>query len=680
MSVKKLAIHIVGAHETNYPWGFENKLIPALKAMGHQVIATDFRKVGASLAEKLKQPANLILVCNGAGIPPQLISALPVPKALWWAELLGSLRANDPESETRRRLLAQNIRAYDFVFIHDEAGVDVARQMGADNVHFLSTAAVVPSIHQKLELQKSIDVGFVGHITPRRQRILDQISNQRQVEVKDIWDPAELNRFFNACRIVLNIHLSDLPNTETRLCEAMGAGSFLLSEELSSPRLFTDKKHLGIWPSNDTDNLLRQIDDYLSHEEEREIIAAQGCAYVHSEHTIQRRLEELIHTIGLDSHRTWSGFSLGVPHNQKGEITCSLDAYYQDVASRIVRFNNKTDSYPNQKTGKLRIFAAYAHVNWEDHNFKPALEAFGEVVHFSWNFNAQYHSEWHASGKRIMNENMLNTIKMHHAQKPFDVFFGYLSGRTVFPETIREINRMGIKTLNISLDDRLKFEGMQEPSGYSGQIDIAPEFSLCWTTTHEAVQKYQTAGARAIYLPPGANPDIFRPLSLQRDIDLSFIGQKYGQRPRLIEFLHQKRLSVQTYGKGWESGEIDLEEMIRLYSRSRITLGFGTVGETEDVFCIKGRDFEAPMSGAFYLTQYHQELLPFFQMDKEIVCYHDWVDLVDKANYYLAHPKQTEAIRKAARQRSLAEHTWKRRFEKVFRQMGVIDKTIVYSG
>ena len=34
------------------------------------------------------------------------------------------------------------------------------------------------------------------------------------------------DRLFNRAKIVLNLHLSELANTETRLCEAAGAGAF----------------------------------------------------------------------------------------------------------------------------------------------------------------------------------------------------------------------------------------------------------------------------------------------------------------------------------------------------------------------------------------------------------------------------------------------------------------------
>jgi spore maturation protein CgeB len=86
---------------------------------------------------------------------------------------------------------------------------------------------------------------------------------------------------------------------------------------------------------------------------------------------------------------------------------------------------------------------------------------------------------------------------------------------------------------------------------------------------------------------------------------------------------------------------------------------------------VRLRDFEATMSGAFYLVEYFEELTEFFVPDAEIVCFHDAADLVDKARYYLAHETARERIRQAGLARARREHTWHERFKMVFREMGL---------
>ena len=115
--------------------------------------------------------------------------------------------------------------------------------------------------------------------------------------------------------------------------------------------------------------------------------------------------------------------------------------------------------------------------------------------------------------------------------------------------------------------------------------------------------------------------------------------------------------------------------MIKMYSRSKISLGFSSCGDTHltrrRILQVRLRDFEAPMSGAFYMVEYMEELEEFFESGKEIVCYHDKADLADKIKYYLAHDAEREAIRQAGYRRAVNDHTWHKRFEEVFKQMGL---------
>ena len=77
------------------------------------------------------------------------------------------------------------------------------------------------------------------------------------------------------------------------------------------------------------------------------------------------------------------------------------------------------------------------------------------------------------------------------------------------------------------------------------------------------------------------------------------------------------------------------------------------------------------MSGAFYLLEYFEEIEQFFALDKEIVCFSDEDELVEKVRYYLAHDPAREKIRVAGRERALADHTWQKRFQQLFTTLGL---------
>jgi hypothetical protein len=59
-------------------------------------------------------------------------------------------------------------------------------------------------------------------------------------------------------------------------------------------------------------------------------------------------------------------------------------------------------------------------------------------------------------------------------------------------------------------------------------------------------------------------------------------------------------IEVEAFGFGWPNGSLSTREMVRKYSRSKINLGFGGVANLSDTYCLKGRDFEIPMSRGLY--------------------------------------------------------------------------------
>ena len=112
--------------------------------------------------------------------------------------------------------------------------------------------------------------------------------------------------------------------------------------------------------------------------------------------------------------------------------------------------------------------------------------------------------------------------------------------------------------------------------------------------------------------------------------------------------------------------------MVKLYSRSRINLGVAGVGHSKKLMCLKGRDFEVPMSGGLYLSQDNPELSLVYDVGNEIVTYKDGLDCAKKINWLLSNIEEQERIRKAGWKRSLKDHTWDERFQKVFKIIGLI--------
>lgn len=318
-------------------------------------------------------------------------------------------------------------------------------------------------------------------------------------------------------------------------------------------------------------------------------------------------------------------------------------------------------------------------------NLYGALISLGhDVVEFDYDLNETFQKLDPAdpSQKSFIDQNkpkvtaeLLRQVRRAQEQEKIDLFFSYFFGACVLPEAIDEIRAMGIITANWYCNASYQLHLVSE---------IAPHYDWCLVPEKFRLKDYVALGANPIYSQEAANPEVYKRYDLPVEYDVTFVGQAYGDRPYIIQFLLAKNIDVRVWGRNWQAGSrsnpnyggiLSDEEMIKMYSRSKISLGFSTCGEThrgaERILQIRLRDFEAPMSGAFYMTEYMEELEEFYDIGKEIVCYRNKEDLAEKIDYYLRSDAERDAIQRAGQQRCLRDHTWQKRFEIAFQKMGL---------
>ena len=248
---------------------------------------------------------------------------------------------------------------------------------------------------------------------------------------------------------------------------------------------------------------------------------------------------------------------------------------------------------------------------------------------------------------------------------PIEVIVGQLWNYRMDNRALDHARKYGIRVVNIGMDDRHAYWGRRMPNGeWGGTRGLVGHVDLVCTAAPECVEWFSLEGCRAIFLPEASDPNFFAPRSdVAKVCDVCFVGAAYGIRQEIVAALEQSGLTVSAYGKGWPRGPISTEEVPELFARSKIILGVGTIGYCTDLFALKMRDFDGPMSGSLYLTTGNPDLLALYDVGSEIVTYRNVRECVELAKYYVRHDVEREAIADAGRRRAERDHTWQRRFE-----------------
>ena len=181
-------------------------------------------------------------------------------------------------------------------------------------------------------------------------------------------------------------------------------------------------------------------------------------------------------------------------------------------------------------------------------------------------------------------------------------------------------------------------------------------------------------GGSAYYFPEAADPKIFENVKMRKDIDVSFIGQGYGYRFGFIEKLRNEGINVECFGKNWENNVISHIDKVKIYNKSKINLGIGWTGLTNKMTCLKGRDFEIPMTGNVYLTNFDYELANCYSIGKEIICYTNEFDCIEQILFILNNENYMKEIGAEARKRSLKDHTWTKRMVGFLNWVGILEE------
>lgn len=178
--------------------------------------------------------------------------------------------------------------------------------------------------------------------------------------------------------------------------------------------------------------------------------------------------------------------------------------------------------------------------------------------------------------------------------------------------------------------------------------------------------------------------------NLQKDIDVSFIGQVTNKPGRLeyINHLLENNINIKTFGLHSPGGIISFENMIEIYNRTKINLNFSGLMELPWLIRdypiykrkkqLKGRPLETAMCGGFVLTEYAQGMENLFEIGKEIDVFYDKEELLEKVKYYLEHEEERESIAKRGYERAIKDYDVKVAIPKLIATIDELRKKKVY--
>lgn len=295
-------------------------------------------------------------------------------------------------------------------------------------------------------------------------------------------------------------------------------------------------------------------------------------------------------------------------------------------------------------------------MRWDLCLYQPLQEIFSKVIFFD------YPERIGELGIKGSNEEIIELVKREHPK-----YLLWVGAKYEFQEsTLNAIRREGTTVIGWFLDDEFRFDN------YSKWW--IPYLDYCITLDIEAVPKYKELGARVIRTVPccGVEVDVDW-ANIKEKYEVSFVGalQRPG-REQYINELRERGISVQLFGKGL-GGFIAFEEMLEIFKSSKINLNFSRAPHSNRMG-FKGRIIEVCLAGGFLLTEYVPYIENYFEIDKEIVCFHNTDEMVKKITYYLNHDEERRAIAKAGWERATSEYTPVQILSRIF---GEIEKDTI---
>ena len=209
---------------------------------------------------------------------------------------------------------------------------------------------------------------------------------------------------------------------------------------------------------------------------------------------------------------------------------------------------------------------------------------------------------------------------------------------------------------------------------------LGPYDALYFKEPHIVDRLRANLGLPVYYLPEACNPHWHRPLvRAGTEPYLVVAGNMYPTRVKLLERLMAKGIPLKLYGVGiprWvgdtparqaHAGRaIFREEKARIY---RAAAGVLNSMNPAEIVGVNARLFEAAGCGAAVLCEFRPGLPELFDVERELLAFGDFDQLLDQATRLLSERGLTARLGDAAARRAHSEHTYDHRLSTILNQL-----------
>ena len=204
-------------------------------------------------------------------------------------------------------------------------------------------------------------------------------------------------------------------------------------------------------------------------------------------------------------------------------------------------------------------------------------------------------------------------------------------------------------------------------------IEMASTVSTIITYSRDDTAELQGKGIDAHYVPTGFNLST-KPEGHWPKSDITFVGSSLPGRQKLFTSLVSAGLPLVAYGRDWSDHPVDRLRTWRLRSTGipshrDVSLGeaYGIMRDSAATLNVHGdqdgftmRTFEACGVGGIQIVD-RDDVSEFYEPGKEVLVQHSAEETIELARQVLSDRTRMIAMRRAAKARTLAEHTLDRR-------------------